>query len=270
MEQVNLCLPFTSAILTSTSYQRSHGRKQIRYKGYHELAYLHPNQLSRLFLNSKAIYKENDRFTILLRIVSWSASHDINQKGMSNEFILQFIEMFKSRAQLFISCEGEVPEQFKQYLKASGDPEVHAFLNTLDLYVGEGATMASECALLGVPAIYINSMQAGTIDDQEKAGLLYHISDEKGILEKTDQLLNERALRSIHQERAHRFIQSKIDVSAFLVWFIENWPVSMKIMKENPDYQNRFNQGEICSPIKSPNRPGKQICTQKSLQLESI
>ena len=32
----------------------------------------------------------------------------------------------------------------------------------------------------------------------------------------------------------------KIDITAFLVWFVENYPVSAKIMKENPDYQNRF------------------------------
>lgn len=32
-------------------------------------------------------------------------------------------------------------------------------------------------------------------------------------------------------------LADKIDVTAFLVWFIENWPESFKIMKENPDYQ---------------------------------
>lgn len=31
-----------------------------------------------------------------------------------------------------------------------------------------------------------------------------------------------------------------IDYVAFLTWFIENYPESQKIMKENPDYQWRF------------------------------
>jgi len=35
-------------------------------------------------------------------------------------------------------------------------------------------------------------------------------------------------------------LKDKIDVTAFLVWFIENWPESFNIMKENPDYQYRF------------------------------
>ncbi len=29
------------------------------------------------------------------------------------------------------------------------------------LFIGEGATMASECAVLGTPAIYVNSLQLG-------------------------------------------------------------------------------------------------------------
>jgi hypothetical protein len=35
-------------------------------------------------------------------------------------------------------------------------------------------------------------------------------------------------------------IKDKIDVTAFMVWFIENYPESKRIMKENPDYQYKF------------------------------
>ena len=35
-------------------------------------------------------------------------------------------------------------------------------------------------------------------------------------------------------------LADKIDVTAFLVWFVENYPQSFQIMKENPDYQLRF------------------------------
>jgi hypothetical protein len=34
--------------------------------------------------------------------------------------------------------------------------------------------------------------------------------------------------------------KEKIDVTAFMVWFIENYPESVKVIKENPDYQHRF------------------------------
>ena len=35
-------------------------------------------------------------------------------------------------------------------------------------------------------------------------------------------------------------LADKIDVTAFMVWFIENYPGSFRIMKEEPDYQYRF------------------------------
>jgi len=35
-------------------------------------------------------------------------------------------------------------------------------------------------------------------------------------------------------------LSEKIDVTAFMVWFVENYPESAKIMKENPGYQYRF------------------------------
>ena len=41
-------------------------------------------------------------------------------------------------------------------------------------------------------------------------------------------------------ETISKMLHEKIDVTAFYVWFIENYPQSAKIMKENPDYQLRF------------------------------
>ena len=43
-----------------------------------------------------------------------------------------------------------------------------------------------------------------------------------------------------HKINKDEFLTSKIDVTAFTVWFVENYPESVKIMKENPDYQDRF------------------------------
>jgi hypothetical protein len=35
-------------------------------------------------------------------------------------------------------------------------------------------------------------------------------------------------------------LSEKIDVTAFLVWFIENYPESVTVMRQNPDYQYNF------------------------------
>ena len=42
------------------------------------------------------------------------------------------------------------------------------------------------------------------------------------------------------QKRRKKMLADKIDVTAFLVWFVENYPKSVKIMKGNPKYPERF------------------------------
>jgi len=47
-------------------------------------------------------------------------------------------------------------------------------------------------------------------------------------------------LKSNTRAGRDKMLKEKINVTAFLVWFIENYPESAKIMKENPKYQYRF------------------------------
>jgi predicted glycosyltransferase len=49
-----------------------------------------------------------------------------------------------------------------------------------DLFIGESATMASESAVLGTPAIFVSTLQAGVLNEiEEKYGLLYMISENR-------------------------------------------------------------------------------------------
>lgn len=100
--------------------------------------------------------------------------------------------------------------------------------------------MASECAMLGTPAIYVNSLSAGTLAEQERFELLYGFRNSDGVLEKALGLIKLPGLKEEWQKRRQRILSEKIDVTAFMVWFIENYPESGKIMKENPDFQHNF------------------------------
>ena len=42
------------------------------------------------------------------------------------------------------------------------------------------------------------------------------------------------------KNRRENMLNDKIDVTAFFTWFIENYPQSAQIMRENPDYQYKF------------------------------
>ena len=46
--------------------------------------------------------------------------------------------------------------------------------------------------------------------------------------------------KATYQARREKMLSEKIDYSAFLTWFIENYPDSERIMRSDPDYQWRF------------------------------
>lgn len=231
---------FSNVIICPDCYTKNLGKKQIRYSGYHELAYLHLNQFTpdKNILNELGI-KEGESYFIL-RFVSWNASHDIGQGGLSLDVKKQLIDILGQHGKVFISSERKLDTEFEQYRFILPPEKMHDALAFTDLFIGEGATMASECAMLGTPAIYVNSLSSGTLEEQEKYGLIYGYRNSDGVLEKVKELLQILHLKEEYQTRRNNMLEDKIDVTAFMVWFIENYPESKKIMKENPDYQYKF------------------------------
>ena len=228
MEQVNLYLRFTDIVLTSTAFHRDLGPKQIRYPSYHELAYLHPNHFSAQsnFLDKFTL--DRNKKTVLLRFVSWSASHDINQEGLSLEIKRKLIDRLKCNYNIFISSESALANEFEEYELKIAPANIHHLLSAVDLFIGEGATMASECAVLGTPAIYVNTITAGTISDQQKYGLLKHIDNsinlEEILFSSIKEFENSNTLKA-----RRKMISEKFDLTAFLKWFLLNYPESIGI-----------------------------------------
>lgn len=233
MEQVCLYRPFTTYIFTGKYPHPDLGKKEIRYDGYQELMYLHPKRFTpdRSVLKELNV-KEGEKYFIL-RFVSWDASHDIGQSGLTLEQKRQLVDLLRQHGKVFISSEKKIEAEFEPYEFRLPLEKMHDALAFADLFVGEGATMASECAALGTPAVYVNSMEAGTIDEQEKYGLVYHFRNGNGVIEKTRELISDSGLKEKCKKARGKLLSEKIDVTAFLVWFIENWPSSPKIIKES-------------------------------------
>ena len=232
--------PFTECIITPNAFMGDFGLKHVRFNGFMELCYLHPDYFKPdPDVLSELDITENEPYAFL-RFVSWGASHDVGQTGILNESKIKLVNELLKNMRVFISSEGEVSEELAKYkIKISPD-KIHSVLANAIIYIGEGATMASESAMLGTPAIYVNSLTAGTIDEQERYGLLFSHRDYNGVLKRTEELLGNPNLKQEFAERRDKMIKEKIDVTAFMVWFVENYPESFRIMRENPEYQTRF------------------------------
>jgi len=100
--------------------------------------------------------------------------------------------------------------------------------------------MATEVAILGTPSVFVNSLDAGVFQDEVNYGLLYSYRNANSLVEKIGNLLTIDDLKKQHLLKREKLLNDKINVTSFMVWFIENYPESAKIMKENPDYQYNF------------------------------
>jgi hypothetical protein len=245
MEQIILFKPFTQAILTPICFRKELGKKQIKYKGYHELAYLHPDYFSPNKSILRLLNTKKGEKYVIMRFVSWNASHDIGHKGLSLENKRKAVKEFSKYARVFISSEEELPSDLKKYQFNLPPERMHDALAYADLLYGESATMASEAAVLGIPAIYLDNAGRGYTDEEEKEyGLVFNYSeslkDQEKSIKKAVELLKNKHIKKIWQKKREKMLKDKIDITSLLVWFVENYPESFKIMKANKNYQTKF------------------------------
>lgn len=233
--------PFATAILTPACFYKELGKKHIFFNSYMELCYLHPNHFfpDKDILNLLQL-SDNEKY-IIIRFVSWEAGHDFGQHGLDHNSKMEIVRELTKYARIFISSESSVPEELERYRIAIPPEKLHDALSFCSLYLGEGGTTASEASILGIPSIYVNSLPLmGYLKDEQDSGVLFHISESSDVILRASEILNMQNAKDIFKENSKELLKDKIDVTAFMVWFIENFPASNMIMKENPDYQNRF------------------------------
>jgi len=233
-------VPLTRAKITAKSYERSLGKNHIRFDANIELFYLHPNRYNFPDKKYSALDLSEGQEYVLLRFVAWHAHHDIGERGLSVIEKINLLELLKKKYKIFISAEGALPRELESYRIKIPPEGMHDVIAYASLYIGEGASMASEAACLGVTSVYINSLDAGSIKEEAKYGLLYNLRNSKDLMGVVTMLMNDDRIRLKTKNNLKRFLKGKIDPTSFLVWFIENWPESLAIMKEDPKYQEKF------------------------------
>lgn len=220
--------PCSKIVCTPSCYQGNFGKKQYRYQGYHELAYLHPSRYSP----NAAILEEmglsaTDVYSVV-RFVSWEAVHDRGLRGFSEEGKRRLVHKLSRIGRIVITSESPLAPEMEPFRLPVSPGKMHDVLYHSSLYIGEGATMASEAAMLGVPCIYVNPLSAGTLNEQEhRYGLLRQIVNEKEAIDMAILMASDREARIRQQERRGRMLADKIDVTAWMVDFVERFPESV-------------------------------------------
>jgi predicted glycosyltransferase len=238
MEQIRLYRPFSCCMLTPAVLPWDYGEKQIKYQGYHELAYLHPYWYTPDPSVKAILQVSDDQPYAIFRFVSWKATHDRGQKGLSDPMKRVLVDFVSHYMPVFISSEAPLPDDLKPFQLSLPPQRMHDALAFASLVISEGATMACEAGILGAPAIFASSIKTyNNLDQEKRYGSVYNISREEEIPGKIWEIM-----KNHHEKQGiiKKIMEDKIDVTSFLIWFVEQYPGSIRTMKENPDFQNSF------------------------------
>nr|WP_319375698.1 DUF354 domain-containing protein [uncultured Methanoregula sp.] len=238
-----ICKLFSEVILTPSCFMKSLGKKQLRLDAYKELFYLHPKHFQPNLQTLKDLQIEENEKIIIIRFIAWDAHHDVGQRGIHDKVSL--VEALEPYGRILITSEGPLPPELEHHRIQISPEKLHDILYFSTLYIGEGSTTASECAVLGTHAIYVNTLRLGyTNEEEERYNLIYTISDthemEKGVLNKAIELLKDPDLRIKGKQKRQKLLSDKIDVTKLIIWFIDNYPGSLTRIKNDPYFQEQF------------------------------
>lgn len=223
-----LSFSLSKHVLSPTCFDHTIGgfwRNQVYYPGYHELAYLSPHHVS-------GKTKPENKF--LVRFVGWAAGHDIGEKGLSCDQKTEIVRTLSRFGSVHISSEGKLPEWLDHFACRIHPSKIHDFMKTCKMIVGESATMASEAACLGIPAVFISNTGRGyTTEQDKKYGLIKHYR-----LDQWEEVVHRLRLWAGDdlydqwQEKRWNMLKDKIDVTAWLVDLIEDYPDSIALARK--------------------------------------
>lgn len=219
---LRICKHLSTELVTGTSFLSDLGPKQRRVDTYKEFFYLHPSVFTsdkQLLLN---VGFNVDEPYILVRFVAWNASHDVGKKGLPEKDKLAFVQKLEKYGRVYVSSESPLSPELEPYRLPTPYELIHHVLYYARLYVGEGATMASESAMLGTYAVYINPIVLGYINElNEKYHLLYQFNEGKDryerALDKACELLETPGLAESGKQKREQLTADKMDINAYFV-----------------------------------------------------
>jgi predicted glycosyltransferase len=238
-----LTFPFAKHIFSSEACNIGKwSYKKIVHKSYQKLGYLHPNYFkpNKSFIGSLAEEKY-----FLIRLAKLTAHHDNGAKGLDVSLLRSIINKLSAHGKIYISSEAPLVQEFEKYSLNVNLNHIHHVIYYSEMLICDSQSMTVEAAMLGTPSIRFNDFagRIGVLEELEHVyGLTYGIkSNNPGLLlKKIDDLISLTNLKSIFLNKRAKMLLDKIDITAYLVWLIDNYPDSIRSVKANPEFQNKF------------------------------
>lgn len=203
-------------------------KKAVKYQGYQELAYLHPD----VFTPDRTVvekYFKTDAPFFIMRFASLKAHHDTGIRGINAEIAQRLIDILKPYGRIYITSERELEPQFEQYRISINPLDIHHVMAFADLYIGDSQTMAAESGVLGTPFVRFNDFVGrigylAELEDNYQLGYGIRPDNVDQMYNVVSELVQMKDKRSVFADRRNKMLSEKINYSDFLTSFIENYP----------------------------------------------
>ncbi len=226
-----LAHPFAKYLLSPDVCDTGMPNKTISYKGYHELAYLHPNVFSADKNVVKKYFNPDEKYFIL-RFAKLKAHHDSGVQGIDTTTASRLIETLSAHGKVYITAERELEKEFEPYRLNIKPIDMHHVMAFASIYIGDSQTMAAEAGVLGVPFIRYNDFVGRIgylrdIEDHFQLGYGIKPGNPEVLLSKVNELLNMIDIKTIWERKRAKMLSEKIDVTEYFVRILVNskWQV---------------------------------------------
>lgn len=212
--------PFVRKIFVPSGFQYTlHVPRVVRFKGTKELAYLAPAYFQA---NPEVLYGlnlEGEKPVVLVKFSASDAIHDVGYQAFRDDAQrVSFVRRLESwGAQVVVSSERPIPALAGKTLQLPpGD--IHHLLAFCDLYLGEGATMAAEAGVLGVPWIFLYSHTLGYLKEQSEVyGLGWHVTSVRQALDRARAVLKMPDRRCLWRQKRARYLSEAQDLNQLML-----------------------------------------------------
>ncbi len=235
-----LTYPFCTAIVAPTGCRvGGHRAKTCFYRGYHELAYLHPRRFTPDRDKTAELRAGGDAFSIV-RVSHLVAHHDRGIRGLEDADVAAVVDRLSRVGNVWICAERPLPERFAHLRIPVAAADIHHALAFARVLVSDSQSMTMEAAVLGTPSIRYSDF-VGRISVLEELERDYSLTigiragDRAALLGAVDRVVGRADQRAAWRARRDRMLEDKVDVTAYLLDLLEHLPASLDRLSGAPE-----------------------------------
>jgi predicted glycosyltransferase len=216
-------LPAAAVVATPAAFDRELPAEHVRYRGFHELAYLHP---ARFEPDADALREHGihpDEPYSVVRLVAMDAHHDRGRAGFPPVTLRRLVHGLTEHGEVYVTSESPRPDDLDGHEPPVPVDAMHDLLAFADCYVGDSSTMATEAAVLGTPAVRYNPLgrEMGNFERLGDAGLVRSHRDPEVAADSALELAADPDAGRRWRRRRRRLLAEVVDPTAFAVALVE-------------------------------------------------